>query len=135
MVNPYVLRYDYAMPFTHIRPDSNVTIKNEGTNLTTNVVSIDFVGAGVNATGTTDVTATISGSSGTRTENDFTASTNGSTTAFTLTGTPISGTLVVFLDGVFMLSGSGNDYTQSGTTLTMNTAPLANSKLIARYET
>lgn len=37
------------------------TIKDEGSNLSTAVVSLDFVGAGVTATGTTAVTATIPG--------------------------------------------------------------------------
>lgn len=37
------------------------TVKDEGSNLSTAVVSIDFVGAGVTATGTTAVTVTIPG--------------------------------------------------------------------------
>lgn len=37
------------------------TVKDEGTNLSTAVASIDFVGAGVTATGTTAVTVTIPG--------------------------------------------------------------------------
>ena len=40
------------------------TVKDEGTNLSTAVASIDFVGAGVTATGTTAVTVTIPGGSG-----------------------------------------------------------------------
>src|SRR5258706_14448087 len=37
------------------------TVKDEGSNLSTAVVSLDFVGAGVTATGTTAVTVTIPG--------------------------------------------------------------------------
>ena len=40
------------------------TVKDEGTNLSTAVVSLDFVGAGVTATGTTAVTVTIPGGGG-----------------------------------------------------------------------
>jgi hypothetical protein len=40
---------------------SSLTVKDEGTNLSTAVASIDFVGAGVTATGTTAVTVTIPG--------------------------------------------------------------------------
>lgn len=40
------------------------TVKDEGSNLSTAVTSIDFVGAGVTATGTTAVTVTIPGGSG-----------------------------------------------------------------------
>lgn len=43
------------------------TVKDEGTNLSTAVTSIDFVGAGVTATGTTAVTVTIPGGSGAQT--------------------------------------------------------------------
>lgn len=41
------------------------TVKDEGTNLSTAVTSIDFVGAGVTATGTTAVTVTIPGATAT----------------------------------------------------------------------
>jgi hypothetical protein len=40
------------------------TVKDEGSNLSTAVVSLDFVGAGVTATGTTAVTVTIPGGGG-----------------------------------------------------------------------
>lgn len=40
------------------------TVKDEGSNLSTAVTSIDFVGAGVTATGTTAVTVTIPGGGG-----------------------------------------------------------------------
>lgn len=62
----------------------------------------------------------------------FTA--NGSSTTFTLSFTQVaSAGLVVHLDGVALIQGSGNDYTVSGTTLTMNTAPATGQRILAVY--
>jgi hypothetical protein len=52
----------------HVHPAAGgsgtlTTVKDEGSNLSTAVVSLDFVGAGVTATGTTAVTVTIPGGS------------------------------------------------------------------------
>src|SRR5688500_5297990 len=44
---------------------SALTVKDEGSTLSAAVTSIDFVGAGVTATGTTAVTVTIPGAGGT----------------------------------------------------------------------
>lgn len=43
---------------------------------------------------------------------------NGSNTDFVLASTPTSGTEMVFVNGVLMDSGAGNDYTISGATIT-----------------
>lgn len=59
---------------------------------------------------------------------------NGSTTAFTLANTPIAGTEMVFLNGVLQDAGAGNDYTISGTTITMLSAPLTGDKLRVTYQ-
>lgn len=58
---------------------------------------------------------------------------NGSNTAFTLANTPVSGSEHVYLNGVLQESGAGNDYTISGTTITMATAPLSGEKLRVSY--
>ena len=44
---------------------------------------------------------------------------NGSNTAFTLANTPVVGSEHVYLNGVLQESGAGNDYTISGTAITM----------------
>jgi hypothetical protein len=58
---------------------------------------------------------------------------NGSTTAFTLANTPLSGTEEVFLNGVLQDSG-GNDYSISGTTITFVTAPATGDKIRVNYQ-
>jgi hypothetical protein len=47
--------------------------------------------------------------------------------------TPTSGTLKLFLNGVRLKSGAGNDYTVSTNTITMTTAPISGDVLIADY--
>lgn len=58
---------------------------------------------------------------------------NGSNTAFTLANTPVAGSEHGYLNGLLMESGSGNDYTISGATVTMLTAPLTGDKLRFSY--
>ena len=58
---------------------------------------------------------------------------NGSNTAFTLANTPTSGTLKLYLNGVRLVVGAGNDYTLSGASITMTTAPVSGDSLIAEY--
>lgn len=58
---------------------------------------------------------------------------NGSNTAFTLANTPVAGSEHVYLNGVLQESGAGNDYTISGATITMLTAPLSGEKLRVSY--
>lgn len=52
---------------------------------------------------------------------------NGSNAAFTLANTPISGSVKVFLLGVRMRSGSGNDYQISGSTITFEAGQIPQS--------
>jgi hypothetical protein len=59
---------------------------------------------------------------------------NGSNTAFTLANTPISGTEMLFLNGVLQDAGSGNDYTISTNAITMLSAPLTGDKLRCTYQ-
>lgn len=58
---------------------------------------------------------------------------NGSNTGFTLANTPVAGSEHVYLNGVLQESGAGNDYTISGTAITMLTAPLTGEKLRVSY--
>ncbi len=58
---------------------------------------------------------------------------NGSNTAFTLANAPVAGKEMIFLNGVLQNAGAGNDYTITGATVTMLTAPLADDLLLATY--
>jgi hypothetical protein len=49
---------------------------------------------------------------------------NGANATFTLAATPVVGSEQVFLNGVLQNEGAGNDYTISGATITMASAPL-----------
>lgn len=59
---------------------------------------------------------------------------NGSNTSFTLANTPISGTEMLYLNGILLVVGSGNDYTISGATITMQYAPVTGDVLRACYQ-
>lgn len=58
---------------------------------------------------------------------------NGSNTAFSLANTPVAGSIHLYLNGVLQEAGAGNDYTISGASITMLTAPLSGEKLRASY--
>lgn len=58
---------------------------------------------------------------------------NGSNTAFTLANTPVAGSVVLYLNGIRLRSGAGNDYTISGANITMLYAPATGDVLIATY--
>lgn len=58
---------------------------------------------------------------------------NGSNAAFTLSSTPISGSEHIYLNGVLQESGAGNDYTITGSAITMLFAPLTGEKLRVTY--
>lgn len=58
---------------------------------------------------------------------------NGSNADFTIANTPTSGTLRVHMNGVRVLSGSGNGYTLSGTTITFTTAPVSGDNIRVDY--
>lgn len=58
---------------------------------------------------------------------------NGSNTAFSLASTPTAGTEEVFLNGLLQEPGAGNDYTISGSNITMATAPVSDDKLVVCY--
>jgi fiber protein len=58
---------------------------------------------------------------------------NGANTTFTLANTPTVGTEELFLNGILLEPGAGNDYTISGATITMLAAPLTGDRLKASY--
>lgn len=117
-----------------------VTVVEEGTTLAD---SFWFVTSNQGGTiGTTTITwqnINITGSVGGYTAANFvdkevpSGSVNSSNTTFTLANTPISGSEHVFLNGVLMESGAGNDYTISGAIITMLTTPLTGEKIRVTY--
>jgi hypothetical protein len=58
---------------------------------------------------------------------------NGSNTSFSLANTPLAGSLLLYQNGIRLRSGAGNDYTISGATITMITAPVTGDLLLATY--
>jgi len=58
---------------------------------------------------------------------------DGSNTAFTLPDTPTAGTQRLFLNGMRLRSGAGNDYTISTNTITMTTAPISGDIILCDY--
>jgi hypothetical protein len=78
-------------------------------------------------------TAGAFGASNIVTEETPSGSVNGSNTSYTLANTPTAGSLKLFLNGIRLKSGSGNDYTISTNTITMTTAPISGDVLIADY--
>jgi hypothetical protein len=58
---------------------------------------------------------------------------NGANTAFTLAAAPVANTEAIYYNGQRLQRGAGNDYTISGTAVTMLFAPAATDKLIADY--
>ena len=62
-----------------------------------------------------------------------TGSLNGSNVTFNLANTPLSGTEMVFLNGVLQDAGAGNDYTIATNVITMLAAPVSTDKLRISY--
>lgn len=58
---------------------------------------------------------------------------NGSNTTYGLANTPVSGSEHVYLNGMLQEAGAGNDYTISGATITMLTAPISGDKIRVSY--
>jgi hypothetical protein len=64
----------------------------------------------------------------------LTGAVDGVNTNFTLAYTPTTtSTIMLFLNGVLLEQGVGNDFTISGTTVTLAEAPLPDSKVTATY--
>src|SRR6267142_2123176 len=58
---------------------------------------------------------------------------NGANTTYTLANTPIAGTEEVYLNGLLMEPGAGNDYTIATSTVTMLSAPQTGDRLRITY--
>lgn len=58
---------------------------------------------------------------------------NSSNTSFTLANTPVSGTEMIFQNGLLLVAGGAKDYTISTNTLTFITAPATGDNLFATY--
>jgi hypothetical protein len=67
------------------------------------------------------------------TEETPSGSINGSNTYFTLANTPTTGTVKVYLNGIRLKSGAGNDYTMGTTAINMITAPVSGDVLLVDY--
>lgn len=58
---------------------------------------------------------------------------NGSNVTFTLAHTPLSGQIMLYLNGQYMTHGAGEDYTLSGLTITMISPLIPGDKLRTNY--
>lgn len=58
---------------------------------------------------------------------------NGVNTTFSVAQTPNPSSIMLFLNGICLQPGAGNDYTISGTAITMLFAPVTGDKLLATY--
>ena len=117
-------------------PGAWVSVQEGTTNADTVWLSTANQGGTLNSTAITFINPITSGS---LSESNFvdkeipSGSINGSNTAFTLANTPIAGSEHIYLNGILQESGAGNDYTISGTSITMLTAPLTGEKLRVSY--
>ncbi len=59
---------------------------------------------------------------------------DGSNVTFTLAHTPIGGQIMLYLNGQYMTAGAGEDYTISGSTITMASAPIVGDKIRTNYQ-
>ena len=130
----YVLTYDHSGGKISLEAASGggsaITIKEEGSALSTAATSLNFVGAAVTASGTGgDKTITIGTTLATgNIAETFTG--NGSDTAFTLTNSFTTNSAVVFYNGQHLTPTS--DYAISGQTLTFTFTPVNGSELVVR---
>ena len=117
------------MPISSICKNPSLIIRSSA--LSTAASSINFVGAGVTASGTgVDKTVTISGTSTTNNTIRETFTGNGSATAFTLSNIFTTDGAVVFYNGQHLTPTT--DYTISGTTLTFTFTPVNASEIVVR---
>jgi hypothetical protein len=128
------------MPFYNNKSSGkSLRMLNEGVTITSGADSLDWVGAGVSASAVgADVTATIAGGAGAAYAYDEvpTGAIDGNNTTYTLANTPSpAGSLILQLNQGFPIHGAGNDYTLSGSTITMSVAPPTGSVLVAKQYT
>lgn len=117
-------------------PGAWVTVQEGTANADTTWLSTANTGGTL---GSTSITWTNPITAGGLTASNFvtkevpSGSINGSNVTFTLANTPTAGTEHVYLNGVLQESGSGNDYTISGATITYLSAPLTGDKIRVTY--
>lgn len=115
------------------------TIIQEGTTLADTIwVSTANQGGTIGTTAITFSQQTSGGGGGLTTANFVnkevpSGTINGSNATFTLANTPNSGSEHLYLNGLLQESGSGNDYTITGATITMLNVPVTGDKLRASY--
>jgi hypothetical protein len=104
-------------------------------------ITLAAAGIGINTDGTLQISAnqlgvkpgTYIGTGNIVTRETPAGAINGSNTSFTLASNPTVNTEQVFLNGLLLEPGAGNDYTISGATITMLSAPLTGDRLKANY--
>lgn len=89
--------------------------------------------ATIDAAGVVTLAATVIKQASIVTRETPSGAINGSNVTFTLANTPLTGTESVYLNGILQDAGGGNDYTISGVTITMLTAPISGDKLRVSY--
>jgi len=93
-----------------------------------------IAGTNIGITSGSNGSITISNSQTLEWNERLTGTTNGINTTFNLAYTPKTAlSIMLFLNGMLLEQGASNDFTISGTTVTMSEAPLPDSKLTATY--
>ena len=123
-----------AQQVTIAASGSALTVKDEGTASPTAATTLDFVGSGVAVTGDNSATKTITISGGggggsssgqVTVQKNVATTSDATTTQFTISSAPASiNNLQVYVDGVYQAK---NNFSVSGTTVTLNAAPASGS--------
>jgi hypothetical protein len=128
-----------------VAADASLTINpdNLGVKLDpARAITLVAAGIGVNADGTTLIVTgnalgvkpgVYLGAANIVTRETPSGAVNGSNASFALAAAPLSNTEEVFLNGLLQEPGAGNDYTLSGTTITMLSAPLTGDRIRVNY--
>jgi hypothetical protein len=87
----------------------------------------------VTSAGSVTLASTVVKSTNFITRETPSGSVNGTNTSFSLANTPVSGSESVFLNGLLLEPGAGNDYTISTSTITFLTAPSTGDKVRVSY--
>ena len=102
------------------------------TDLSNVVVSTPTTGQVLQYNGSNWVNASVQQAM-TATQETPSGSVNGSNTSFSCAHTPISGSFLLWINGLLQTQGSGKDYTLSGTTITVATPPATGQTIWAHY--
>jgi hypothetical protein len=125
--------------FTYNKTTNTLTVDNLSGSLTrlSNGSSYLVAGTGVTISSGSSGQITITNASPSITlewNERLSGTVDGVNTTFTLAHTPVSSqTIMVFLNGMLLEQGAGNDFTIAGSTVTLSEAPLPDSKIIATY--